>query len=429
MRAEGLVREHAPSHAVLQSVFFRLWTGSDPAEIASDPARELPPHGVEGFEPRHEHHARKPDLFKEEDMVPWAVFTLVFLALVIFDNAVLHRKAEKLSLAKSLVYTAFWISVAGAFNLYVFWTRGADDGFSWGTGYLLEWMLSVDNLFVFHRIFIVFKTPDEQKHKPLFYGIIGAIVFRMVFFLIEEVLLHHVTWMHLVFGLFLIYTGYKAVSMDDEDDSPEQGWLYQYLVAHINYVDRYDEEGRFFIPVEVDRDTGEVLTARTEEQIKLDPNYGGPNKVIVQTRATRLVLVVVCLEVTDLVFAVDSVSAIVAQIPDLFLAYTACVFAMLGLRAMFFAIDELVKMFSLLAYGVAFILIFIGCKLILRSWIHIPPMIVCTILVSTLIFSVVASIFFGDSGDESEPDSCPEMTDGPAAPEDTRPRHSPGRVN
>jgi len=444
LKAEGLYEEHAPTRAVLLSNFARLWTGSDPAEIdPADPAKAIPGHGMEEFEPRHDHHKKDRVVFSKKDITAWTVFTLVFFVLLIFDNFILHRKAEKLTLLQSILYTTFWIAVAGMFNLYIFYTRGASDAFSWGTGYLLEWMLSVDNLFVFHRIFIIFKTPDEQKHKPLFYGIVGAIVFRMIFFLIEELLMHHITWMHLVFGLFLIYTGYKAVSMDDDDDSPDQGWVYQYLVSHINYVDRYDDNGKFFTNVLVDEATGQIVESphliiprtppRSPREVALAAKNGKisspgsknttprideaslPPGVIVQCRATRLLLVVVCLEVTDLVFAVDSVSAIVAQIPDLFLAYTACVFAMLGLRAMFFAIDELVKMFSLLAYGVAFILIFIGLKLILRSWIHIPPRIVCFILVSTLAFSVFASLiadkFYPDDESETSETDCPEDTE------------------
>lgn len=392
MRAEEIYTEHRPSNAVLQSVFFRLWTGNDPADIAADPAKKLPDHGIKGFEPTH-HGDKKTVFFQEEDMGPWCVFTLVFFVLVLFDNLVLHRKNEKLSLLKAILYTTFWIAVAGMFNVYVYMTRGADDAFQWGTGYLLEWMLSVDNLFVFHRIFIIFKTPDDQKHKPLFYGIIGAIVFRMIFFLLGEVLMNNVSWMHLVFGLFLVYTGYKAISMDDDDD-PDQGWLFQYIIQYISYVDKYDEHGRFFIPVaeaiRLERKGSD--SDLEEDNEKLDTARSCDPPVEVKFRATRLVLVVVCLEVTDLIFAVDSVSAIVAQIPDLFLAYTACVFAMLGLRAMFFAIDELVKMFALLAYGVAFILVFIGVKLILRSWIHIPAKIVCCILVGTLAFSILASL-------------------------------------
>jgi len=410
LQAEGFYTEYAPSKAALVETAFRLYTGNEPSDV--DPAHHLPEHGIKGLEPKHEHH-KTAVLFEKEDMTAWIVFTLVFFVLVGFDNFVLHRKAEKLSLLKSLLYTTFWIAVAGMFNLYVYYTRGLEDAFSWGTGYLLEWMLSVDNLFVFHRIFTVFKTPDDQKHKPLFYGIIGAIVFRMIFFLIEEILLHHVTWMHIVFGIFLIYTGIKAVSMDDDDESPENGCMYQFLVNRINYVDRYDDSGRFFIPVEVNKDgtlSDEVLS---EEQLSAlssrakQSTAGTEGQAAVQYRPTRLVLVVVCLEVTDLVFAVDSVSAIVAQIPDLFLAYTACVFAMLGLRAMFFAIDELVKMFALLAYGVAFILIFLGCKLILRSWIHIPPSIVCCILVCTLLLSILASLI----ADKMEKENTPSDTE------------------
>lgn len=395
-QAEDLYHEHGPSRAVLQSVLVRLWSGEPSAEspswytVLSDPAAQLPPHGVKGFEPHHSAHREEATLFQQEDIINWTVFTAVFTILIIFDNFILHRKAEKLTLLQSLLYTTFWIAVAGMFNVYILWTRGLDDAFSWGTGYLLEWMLSLDNLFVFHTIFVRLETPDEQKHRPLFYGIIGAIVFRMIFFLISEILLHHVTWMHLVFGSFLIWTGYQSLNVDEEEqDEPEKGWLIQYVISHMKYVDKYDDQGRFFMPVDVDQDTPTDIEKKHDTD---SPKQSPKKEVVIEYRATRLVLVVVCLEVTDLIFAVDSVSAIVAQIPDLFLAYTACVFAMLGLRAMFFAIDELVKLFTLLSYGVAFILIFIGLKLILRSWIHFPPQIVCFILVGTLALSVIASM-------------------------------------
>jgi tellurite resistance protein TerC len=471
LRAEDIYREHGPCRATVQTVLLRLWTGhapssaDDAAEVAKDPAAQLPSHGVQGFEPKHKEHQRGATLFQEEDLVPWIVFTMVFIVLVIFDNAVLHRKNEKLTLLKSILYTTFWIAVAGMFNCYVWYTRGVDDAFSWGTGYILEWMLSVDNLFVFHRIFQVFKTPDDQKHKPLFYGIVGAIVFRMIFFVIEEILLHHVTWMHLVFGLFLIYTGVKAVQMDDEDESPDQGCFYAFLTQQFKYVDKYDTQGRFFIPVPIDKvdmvlaqesargsasarsittpaskdanleeakddaKDGNIIKEESSKDFKVDKGSiyiestyevtSNTQRGQVKYLPTRLVLVVLCLEVTDLVFAVDSVSAIVAQIPDLFLAYTACVFAMLGLRAMFFAIDKLVDMFVLLGYGVAFILIFLGVKLILRSWIHIPPKIVCCILISTLAISIFASQLFYDHADEKSESSQTGDNAGDT-PEDTK---------
>jgi len=367
-----------PSQAVMHHLMMRF------SGFREEPAIKIHEHG-DGYEQRDTR------LFHEEDTVPWIVFTMVFTVLIIFDNFVLHQDNKKLSLLQAMLYTTFWIAVAGMFCVYVYMTRGASDAFDWGTGYLLEWMLSVDNLFVFHRIFESFQTPDDQKHKPLFYGIIGAIVFRMIFFLIEEILLHHVTWMHIVFGLFLIYTGIKAMSMDDDDDDASHGWLFELLVRHIKYIDEYDKDGKFFTLVEVNAATGRRPESARGLSARNDPKCDEV-KLVKQWRATRLFLVVVCLEITDLIFAVDSVSAIVAQIPDLFLAYTACVFAMLGLRALFFAIDELVKMFSMLSYGVAAILIFLGFKLILRSWIHIPPQIVCGILLSTLFFSIFASI-------------------------------------
>lgn len=386
LHAGHLHVDSASSSTFLQSALLRLWAWTAELESIGLINTIIPENDhVKVLDPEKGHHERKTVLFDEKDTVPWIVFTLSFFVLVIFDNAVLHRRHEKLSLLQALLFTTFWIACAAAFCVYVYTTRGPDDAFSWGTGYLLEWMLSVDNLFVFQRIFTIFKTPDEQKHKPLFYGIIGAIVFRMLFFLIEELLMHHVWWIHIVFGAFLIYTGIKAVTMDDEEDNPTEGWLFKIMVKHINYVDRYDPDGRFFTPVEVNKDTNSYLEDKEDTESKLE-------KVEVKYRATRLVLVVVCLEITDLVFAIDSVSAIVAQIPDLFLAYTACVFAMLGLRALFFAIDELVKMFSLLSYGVAFILVFLGVKLILLTWVHISPKVVCAILVSTIAFSVIASL-------------------------------------
>jgi len=393
-------------------------------------------------------------LFRMKDMNAWIIFTAVFVVLVVFDNAVLHRRQEKISFGLAMVFTVFWICCALAFCGYIYSQRGLEDAFDWGTGYLLEWMLSVDNLFVFHRVFAVFGTPDEQKHKPLFWGIAGAIVFRMLFFIIEEFLMHSIWWMHIVFGLFLVYTGVKSVTIDEDEDGPENNPVFMRLQKMIPFVNRYDAGGRFFVRVPVDVKTGEVVTkaasrrqytARGEKKggrqisggsdgacgdeetrawsgectclcddtqgkimtMYTDDGDTPPVKVevIYRTRATLLMLVVVCLEVTDVIFAVDSVSAIVAQIPDLYLAYTACVFAMLGLRAMFFVIDELVKLFSLLSYGVAAILVFIGVKLIFKSWIHIPPFVVCGILVTTLAVSMIGSVVYEKYRPEEESDA------------------------
>jgi tellurite resistance protein TerC len=364
-------------------------------------------------------------LFRKEDMTAWIVFTIVFFVLVFVDNFILHRKAERLNFAQAMIYTLGWIMCAAAFDAYIFWERGLHDAVSWATGYSLEWMLSVDNLFVFHLIFQKFGTPDEQKHKPLFYGIVGAIIFRMIFFCVGEVLLHRIWWMHILFGAFLIYTGVMAVISDDEEEDPQANPVFKWLAGRIRFVNSYDKMGSFYIMAGVDPKTGEVVD--TSEQLLRPVGGGGARASLVgsdpdeedgtgptsggtmtahnvspqekanleyQSRATLLLLVVICLELTDVMFAVDSVSAIVAQIPDLYLAYTACVFAMLGLRAMFFVIDELVKLFSLLKYGVGLILCFIGVKLLLKGYVYFPPMLVSGILFATLATSMVASVVY-----------------------------------
>jgi len=251
----------------------------------------------------------------------------------------------------------------------------------------------VDNLFVFRSVFLAFGTPDDQKHKPLFWGIVGAIIFRMIFFVIEEVLLHSFAFMHFLLGVFLVYTGIKILTMDeDEEVSPEDNVVIQKITEWVPFVNAYAPTPKFFARIPARGMNG---TPRIEA---LDEMGRPPMK------ATRLLLVVVCLELTDVVFAVDSVSAIVAQIPDLFLAYTACVFAMLGLRATFFVVDELVKLFSLLSYAVAAILIFIGIKLCLKGWVHIEPSVVCCILVSTLALSMIASVLWDKCGPKEEED-------------------------
>jgi len=299
----------------------------------------------------------------------------------------------------------------------------------------------VDNLFVFHLIFNIYGTPSHLKHKPLFWGIVGAIIFRMIFFCIEEVLMHSFTWMHILFGIFLIYTGIKTACTDDEDTDPRENWLFVMISNMIPFVNGYDSKGAFFVKVPLDKKgnpilpdpIGEVEVSEGGENgdgdeeskpktiaifsadswYKDGGDYDEDGKKKWEWRATMLFLVVICLEVTDIIFAVDSVSAIVAQIPDLYLAYTACVFAMLGLRALFFVIDELIRLFSLLSYGVALILIFIGVKLILKGWYHFPAWFVCSILVGTLVTCMIASLIYDkykqkqDTEEEQKGDPSP----------------------
>merc|ERR1719326_664633 len=218
--------------------------------------------------------------------------------------------------------------------------------------------------------------------------------------------MHAMFLAHILFGAFLIYTGFKAATSDEEEeDDPSQNPIVQWLSRRMPFVGAYDSKGSFFVKVPVNDNGQAVLPVGNGggmESIDGDDvrGYGtvdfssaqqNAQSQRFQWRATMLFLVVVCLEVSEILFAVDSVSAIVAQVPDLFLAYTSAVFAMLGLRATFFIVDELVQLFQFLKYGVAAILIFIGIKLILGKLIHVPPGIVCCILFGTLASSMVAS--------------------------------------
>jgi tellurite resistance protein TerC len=349
-------------------------------------------------------------LFRYEDWPAWATFSAAFVILLTLDNWLLNRKMQELTIGKAVLYTLFWIACACGFCGWVYWYRGESAAFMWMSGYMLEWMLSFDNLFVFHLIFSVYGTPDHLKHRPLYFGIWGAILFRLAFIFTGEYLMHAMFFIHLIFGSFLIFTGVKTVMTDDDEDDPSKHPVVQWLQRHVPFVSAYDQTGAFFVRVPLDQNGEPILPstvteqhgepleagqARTSRYGTLDfgvAEGGGVPGSRSQIRATMLFLVVCCIEFSDLLFAVDSVSAIVAQVNDLFLAYTSAVFAMLGLRATFFIIDVLAKVFSLLKYGVAAVLVFIGIKLCLSRVYHIPASTVCAVLVSCIAVSMIASV-------------------------------------
>jgi len=296
----------------------------------------------------------------------------------------------------------------------------------------LEWMLSFDNLFVFHLIFNIYATPDNLKHRPLYLGILGAVIFRLVFIFIGEYLMHTLFFMHFVFGAFLIYTGIKTVTADEDDEDPSQQPLVKWLQEKVPFVPVYDSQAAFFVKVPVDEQGEPVIpeeaytkVVATEESPIVSREQDKHSSTIgivdfaklqghtqnMQWRATMLFLVVCCLEISDLLFAVDSVSAIVAQVNDLFLAYTSAVFAMLGLRATFFIIDVLVQLFALLKYGVAIVLVFVGAKLIIGRFYHVPASLVCVILISAIAGSMLASIVQEKMQSKCEKELSPEIAD------------------
>lgn len=384
-------------------------------------------------------------LFRSEDWPAWVTFSIVFILLITFDNVILHGNPHSMTIVRACCYTLFWVFCACGFFGWVYWWYGAPQAWMWMSGYLLEWMLSFDNLFVFHLIFSVYATPDHLKHKPLYLGICGAVFFRLVFIFVGEYLMHAMVFMHYVFGAFLVYTGIKTATTDDDDEDPSQQPVVQWLQRHVPFVSAYDEKGAFFVRVPVN-DNGEVMLPdvacgkswnphaqgeliMASESGTQEPRvrYGTFDVAAVvakasagrshsdqvrrrgQLRATMLFLVVCCLEISDVLFAVDSVSAIVAQVNDLFLAYTSAVFAMLGLRATFFIIDVLAQLFSLLKYGVAAVLVFIGFKLMAARFYHVPAGIVCTVLMGSIGFSILASIARDGCGGRDQPARSPEV--------------------
>eukprot|EP00441_Pelagodinium_beii_P017154 CAMPEP_0197657984 /NCGR_PEP_ID=MMETSP1338-20131121/44962_1 /TAXON_ID=43686 ORGANISM="Pelagodinium beii, Strain RCC1491" /NCGR_SAMPLE_ID=MMETSP1338 /ASSEMBLY_ACC=CAM_ASM_000754 /LENGTH=436 /DNA_ID=CAMNT_0043234477 /DNA_START=92 /DNA_END=1402 /DNA_ORIENTATION=+ len=356
-------------------------------------------------------------LFQVEDLTAWLMFAGVFLALIVFDHFVLNNTAEELTIKRALRYTLFWISTAVAFCSWVWYAYGHESAFAWMSGYMLEWMLSFDNLFVFHLIFSVYGTPDHLKHRPLYLGICGAVAFRLILIFAGEWMMHSMMFAHFIFGAFLVYTGIKTLTADDDDDDPSENAVVQWLQEKFPFINMYDKSGAFFVRVPITADGSAIVPdgSRYEEddtcpeagKVKESEgasygtmdfsSYKGKesqsSKITHwEVRATMLFLVVCCLEISDLIFAVDSVSAIVAQVPDLFLAYTSAVFAMLGLRATFFIIDVLVHMFELLKYGVSAVLIFVGVKLILSHYYQIPAGIVVLVLVTCIGTSILASV-------------------------------------
>jgi tellurite resistance protein TerC len=362
----------------------------------------------------------------KEESSSWMVFGACFIGLIFFDNLVLNMVMQTHPMRSAALYAMFWVACAFVFCAGIAHWYSTRDAFMWMSGYMLEWMLSFDNLFVFHMIFSAYGTPNHLKQRALYLGIFGAVFFRLAFILVGEYFIHAIFWMGCFFGAFVVYTGVQTLCMgDDDDDDPSQHFIVQWLQRTIPFVSIYDAGGAFFIRVQKDKEGNVILPSAFEahnavqihvpcyedKQIDAKSNvsvvegdadgrYGTfvPNKLVLpdgdstELRATLLFLVVCCLEISDILFAVDSGSAIVAQVPDLFLAYSSTVFAMLGLRAMFFVIDDLVQTFSLLKYGVGTVLVFIGFKLILHNILDIPPGVVCFVLVSTLGASMLASI-------------------------------------
>ena len=292
----------------------------------------------------------------------WAGFVAFILALLLLDLLVLNRKAHVMRMREALGWCAFWVALALTFNYLVYRSMGHQAALEFLTGYLIEQSLSVDNLFVFLLIFSYFQVPQQYQHKILFWGIIGALVLRALFILAGAALLAKFHFLLYVLGAFLMYTGFKmASSAGNPEVDPAANPIVKFLSRHLPITSHFEGD-KFFVR---------------------------KNKVLF---ATPLLVVLVMVETTDVVFAADSIPAILAVSRDTFVIFTSNMFALLGLRAMYFALAGLMRMFHYLHYGLSVILIFIGGKLMISEFYVIPMGISLGIVGSVLLLSAVLSL-------------------------------------
>lgn len=295
----------------------------------------------------------------------WILFNLFVIGLLLLDLLVLNRRAHAIQLKEALGWSAFWVALSLCFNYFVYRTMGHEAGVQWLTGYLVEKALSVDNLFVFLLIFTYFKVPAEYQHRILFWGVLGALVLRGIFIVAGAALLAKFHFLLYVLGAFLVYTGVRmSLSSSNEPEiDPDANPIVRFL-------------GRHF-PISRQLDGGKFFTRR--EGVRF---------------ATPLLVVLVLIETTDVVFAADSIPAILAISRDTFVVYTSNVFALLGLRALYFALASLMQLFHYLHYGLALILIFIGAKLLLEDLYPFPMPVALGAVGVLLLGSIGASLLW-----------------------------------
>ncbi|MFH1498643.1 MAG: TerC family protein [Verrucomicrobiota bacterium] len=294
-------------------------------------------------------------------LVFWIGFNLFVLAMLALDLGVFNRRAHVVGMREALGWSAVWVALAMVFNGFIYWWHGARPATEFFTAYLLEKALSVDNLFVFALLFAQFRIPAESQHRVLFWGILGALVMRALFIATGVTLVAKFHWMIPLFGVFLIFTGIKMGLAKDSDADPAAGWFGRWVRRRLPVSDRLDGQ-RFWTRVD-----GRRL-------------------------ATPLLLVLVLIEFTDVLFALDSIPAVLAVTRDPFIVYTSNIFAILGLRALYFALAGVMRKFHLLHYALAFILVFIGGKMVAELWLHLPVFASLAVIAMSLALAVGGSL-------------------------------------
>jgi TerC family integral membrane protein len=290
----------------------------------------------------------------------WILFNLFVVAMLLLDLGMLNRRAHRIGFREALAWSGMWIALAAAFAILVFFWHGRTPALEFVTGYVVELSLSVDNLFVFLVIFRYFKVPGEQQHKVLFWGILGALLMRGLFILAGVTLIRRFAWITYVFGALLIFSGIKLLRQGETEIHPERNPVLV-LFRRAFPVTKDYVGGKFFLR-----------------------SHG--------LYATPLFVVLLVIETTDVLFAVDSIPAVLAITLNAFIVYTSNIFAILGLRSMYFALAGMMDLFHYLHYGLSIVLIFIGVKMLGSHYFHIPTAWALAVVLLVLAASILASL-------------------------------------
>lgn len=294
-------------------------------------------------------------------VLAWVGFILFILVMLALDLLVFHRKAHEIRLKEALIWSGVWIALALIFNVGVYFWLGRQQALEFLTGYVLEKSLSVDNLFVFLVIFSYFKVPLKYQHEVLFWGILGALLMRAAFIVGGLALLERFHWVIYVFGAFLVFTGIKMFFSKEKEVHPEKNPVIR-IVNKVLPVTKEYVNGKFFV-----FSSGALM-------------------------ATPLFVVLLLIETTDVIFAFDSIPAILAITHKPFIVYSSNVFAILGLRALYFALSGMMQFFHYLQYGLSVILVFVGVKMLVSEHYKIPVGISLSVILLILIVSILASL-------------------------------------
>lgn len=290
----------------------------------------------------------------------WIFFNVFIIAMLALDLGVLRKKSQTVSFKESLLWTLVWIGLAVIFNILVYFWKGPEKAMEFTTGYLVELSLSVDNLFIFIVIFRYFQIPTKYQHRVLFWGIIGALIMRAIFIFAGVALIEKFHWIIYVFGGIVILSGIRMFFNKEEKLEPQNNPVLKLFMK--------------FVPITTEYNGDKFFTRMP------------------RLTATPLAIALIIVETTDLIFAVDSVPAILAITTDTFIVYTSNVFAILGLRSLYFSLAGIHSAFRYLQYGLSAILVFIGLKMVLSDVIKLKVEVALLIIISILLISIVASL-------------------------------------